>query len=81
MGQVLPQIDSVNMPPQMQPLPKPRPPDAATLKRDADELASLAQAIPPKIEEVTYGKLPKDLNEQLKQIEKLSKRLRREIGM
>jgi hypothetical protein len=79
MGQVAPQIDSVNIP-QMQPLPKPRPPDAATLKRDADELARLAGAIPPKIEEVTSGKLPKDLNEQLKQIEKLSKRLRREIG-
>ena len=81
MGQVVPQIDSVNIPPQMQPLPKPRPPDAATLKRDADELARLAQAIPPKVEDVTYGKLPKDLNEELKQIEKLSKRLRREMGM
>jgi hypothetical protein len=80
MGQVLPRIDSVNIPPQMQPLPKPRPPDAATLKRDADELARLAGAIPRKIEQVTSGKLPKDLNEQLKQIEKLSKRLRREMG-
>lgn len=57
-----------------------RPLDAAQLKRDAAELAKLAQSIPPEIEQVGKGRLPKDLNGQLKRIEKLSKQLRRELS-
>jgi hypothetical protein len=58
-----------------------RPPvDPAQLERDAKELASLAQLIPSEVAQVEKGRLPKDLDEQLKRIEKLSKQLRREIS-
>ena len=53
--------------------------DAAETKRQAEELAKLSQAIPPEIDLVAKGQLPKDLNERLKRIEKLSKQLRREL--
>jgi len=46
------------------------------LEQDADELARLAGSIPADIEKVHHGLLPADLKEKLKQIEKLSKRLR-----
>lgn len=54
--------------------------DPAKLKRDADELATLAASIPPAIDQTTHGVLPNDLLEKLKKIEKLSKRLRGEIN-
>jgi hypothetical protein len=54
--------------------------DPAKLKRDADELASLAQTIPPGIDQTTKGVLPKDLAERLKKIEKLAKHLREQIS-
>ncbi len=54
--------------------------DNAQLKHDADELAKLAESIPPQIEKVGKGLYPKDLNDQLKRIEKLSKQLRRELA-
>ena len=50
------------------------------LRRDANELARLAQCIVPEIEQVESGQLPKDLNERLKRIEKLSKQLRHELA-
>ena len=53
--------------------------DAAQVKRDAEELAKLAGEIPPGVEQANKGVLPKDLNERLKRIEKLSKQLRREL--
>jgi hypothetical protein len=53
--------------------------DPAQLKREADELAGLARVIPSQVENVAAGQLPKNLNERLKRIEKLSKQLRREI--
>ncbi len=53
-----------------------RPIDFAQIKRDADELAKLAQSLPPDIEHVASGRLPKDLSQKLKRIEKLSKHLR-----
>jgi hypothetical protein len=59
---------------------KRRPVDPAQLERDAHELASLAQLIPSEVQQVEHGRLPKDLDEQLKRIEKLSKQLRREIS-
>jgi hypothetical protein len=59
---------------------KRQPMDRAQLERDAKELARLAQLIPPEIHEVENGRLPKDLDGQLKRIEKLSKQLRREIS-
>lgn len=53
--------------------------NTANLKRDADQLASLAQSIPADIENVQRGTLPKDLVEKLRQIQRLAKRLRSEI--
>jgi hypothetical protein len=59
---------------------KRRPVDPAQLERDAKELASLAQLIPSEVHQVGNGRLPKDLDAQLKRIEKLSKQLRHEIS-
>ena len=60
---------------------EPRPKiDAAKVKEQANELSKLAQSIPPDIEKVTKGQLPQDLLARLKQIEKLSKQLRREVA-
>jgi len=59
---------------------KPQAVDPAQLQRDAKELASLAQLIPSEVEQLKSGRLPKDLDGQLKRIEKLSKQLRREIS-
>jgi hypothetical protein len=59
---------------------KRRPADPAQLRRDAQELASLAQLIPSEFQEVESGRLPKDLGGRLRRIEKLSRHLRREIS-
>ncbi len=55
------------------------PVDMAQFQKDADELARLAETIPPDIHNVQKGVLPKDLNERLKKIEKLSKKLRGQL--
>ena len=67
-----------DIPPQV--TAKPRPVNPAQLQRDAHELAGLAQLIPSEVQQVKSGRLPKDLDGQLKRIEKLSKQLRREIS-
>jgi hypothetical protein len=54
--------------------------NAAKVKEQANELSKLAQSIPPDVEKATKGQLPQDLLARLKQIEKLSKQLRREIS-
>lgn len=54
--------------------------DVAKLKRDADELAALAQSVSPAVDQVAKGILQKDLNEKLKRIEKLAKELRTQIS-
>ncbi len=69
-----------DVPPQLKPGSGQRQVDPAQLKREADELAKLAQSIPGEIEQIAGGRLPKDLNEQLKRIEKLSKNLRRQLS-
>jgi hypothetical protein len=53
--------------------------DLAKLKSDSDELVVLSQSIHSGIADVQKGMLPKDLIEKLKQMEKLSKRLRSEL--
>jgi hypothetical protein len=55
-------------------------PSAQEMREQARELAELAQGIPGYVAQVTNGTLPKDMNEKLKRIEKLSKALRGEIG-
>ncbi len=53
---------------------------AKQAEKQAQELARLAQSVPPEINKVAQGKLPKDLLPRLKRIEKLSKQLRREMS-
>jgi hypothetical protein len=50
------------------------------LQRDANELADLAQSVPGDINSISKGLLPKDLNDKLKRIEKLSKHLRSSVN-
>ena len=54
--------------------------DMLQLQRDADDLARTAQTIPIDVASVRKGMLPKDVIDKLKQIEKLSKRLRTELN-
>lgn len=54
--------------------------DLAQAQREADDLARTAQTIPSDVASVRKGMLPKDVIEKLKQIEKLSKRLRTELA-
>lgn len=54
--------------------------DYAKLRRDAEKLASLAQAVPADIDQTSKGMLPKDLAEKLKRIQKLAKQLQSQIG-
>jgi len=49
------------------------------VKQESQELRTLADQIPGEIDQVTDGKLPKDLSDNLKKIEKLSKHLRSEV--
>ncbi|MGA2419632.1 MAG: hypothetical protein ABSG69_06070 [Candidatus Acidiferrum sp.] len=53
--------------------------DPKKLKDEAEELAKLSSAVPPQVEQVRQGQVPKDLSDQLKHIEKLAKHLRGEI--
>lgn len=46
------------------------------LKKDAEELAQLSQTIPAEVEGMSRGLVSNDLNDRLKRIEKLSKKLR-----
>ena len=54
--------------------------DPAKLQQEADNLARAAQTIPSDIASIRRGALPKDTLEKLKEIEKLSKRLRSELN-
>ena len=53
--------------------------DNVKLKREADELAALAQSVLSEVGQTTKGVLPRDLGEKLKRIEKLAKQLRGEL--
>jgi len=66
------------VPPQVK--PKATGVDPAKLKSEADELVKRAQSIPAEIEHLNKGQMPSDLNQQLKEIEKLAKQLRRQIS-
>ena len=58
------------------PMNQPVKPSFAQVQHDADQLASLARALPDEVGQLAKGTRPKDLDEKLKDIEKLSKRLR-----
>jgi hypothetical protein len=53
--------------------------DPNSFQRDADDLARIAQTIPTDAASIRQGKFPKDVIPKLKEIEKLSKRLRGEL--
>ncbi|HUO35213.1 MAG TPA: hypothetical protein VMU43_09490 [Candidatus Acidoferrum sp.] len=53
--------------------------NVAEVKQESEELQALADKIPGEIQQVTNGELPKDLSDNLKKIEKLSKHLRSEV--
>ena len=53
--------------------------DVVKLHAEANELAELAHGLPSDVDQISQGKLPKDLGEKLKRIEKLSKHLRGEL--
>jgi len=53
--------------------------DLAKVSQQADDLARIARTIPSDVASVRSGMLPKDVLQKLKQIEKLSKRLRSEL--
>jgi len=53
--------------------------DLTQVKQEADELKKLADGVPAQIEQVTKNQYPKDLNENLKRIERLAKHLRSEV--
>src|SRR6266404_3933141 len=53
--------------------------DPAKLKQEAEELAQLSAGIPPRVNLVAEGQLPKDLGDRLRRIEKLAKHLRSEV--
>ncbi len=57
-----------------------RTPDITQLKTEAQELAALSQVLADQIDKFGKGQLPKDLVENLRKIEKLSKRIRIEIS-
>jgi len=63
-----------------QPQTLPRQIDFVQVQKQADDLARLAQTIPPDVASMRKGMRPKDVVEKLKQIEKLSKRLRTELN-
>lgn len=59
---------------------KRKPTDPVLLKKEAEELAKLSAGVPSQLDQVSQGKISKDLSDQLKRIEKLAKHLRSEIA-
>ena len=57
-----------------------QPPNLKQMKKQADELARLAQSVSPEIDKMAKGEMPKALIPDLKRITKLSKQLRREVA-
>lgn len=54
--------------------------DMAAMQKEANDLARTAQSIPDDVASLRKGILPKDFTQKLKQIEKLSKRLRSQVS-
>jgi len=54
--------------------------DVTQLKMEARELTTLTQALPAQMEQIGNGRLPKELIDTLKKIEKLAKHIRGEIS-
>jgi hypothetical protein len=56
-----------------------RPINIDQVNAETQELRRLADGLPPQIDQVAKGQLPKDLAENLKKIEKLAKHIRGEV--
>jgi hypothetical protein len=70
----------INSAPGEAPLPpKPKQVSVKQLQEEAAELSHLSAGIPERIDYVSKGQMPKDLNDHLKRIEKLAKHMRSEI--
>jgi hypothetical protein len=54
--------------------------DVIQLKNEAKELTNLSNALPAQMEQIGNGRLPKELIDTLKKIEKLAKHIRGEIS-
>jgi len=63
--------------PQVNPVQRP---NFLQMQRNAKELADLARSVPPDIDVIAKGLLPKDLVNRLKKIEKLAKELRSQVS-
>ncbi len=59
---------------------QPKPADPAKLQAEASQLRELADGLPAAVDQVNKGAMPKDLNDNLKKIEKLAKHLRSEVS-
>lgn len=73
-------MDDGRVPERQAPTTPPRRTDLAQAQREADDLARMAQTIPADVTKIREGMLPKDVIEKLKQIEKMSKKLRGELS-
>jgi len=56
-------------------------PNLEQVQRDADELVSLAKSVSGDVGQTRKGIRPRDLDENLKKIEKLAKHLRGELAL
>jgi hypothetical protein len=54
--------------------------DVTQLKNEAKELTNLSNELPAQMEQIGNGRLPKELIENLKKIEKLAKHIRGEVS-
>ena len=58
-----------------------RKPDLTHVKEEAGELSKLVESVSSGVNQAQKGIVPKDLGQNLKKIEKLSKRLRSELAL
>ena len=61
------------------PLNAPVRPNMQQVQREANQIAALAQVLPGEIGQLAKGTRPKDLDQKLKEINKLSRRLRSQL--
>ncbi len=66
-------------PSDVQPMPRKKPLNMVAVRKEANELADVAGKVPGQVDMLSKNTLPKDLIQQLKQIEKLAKNLRKQI--
>ena len=53
--------------------------DPVKLREEAEELATLAQSVQTDVSQVVQGKLPEEIGDKRRRIEKLAKHLRAEL--